>query len=238
MRLVPATKRETMMMRKPMMTNVTLKQALPVAHLVADADAGDGAAACILGDMYREGLGGLRYSPKEAFRWYAISALTNDADGQNNLGACYEHGLGCKQSYTQAVKWYRVSASQQMGTASMNLGCCYASGHGVPVDREKAIELFRIAVAQGEDKGREELERLGVPVSPEEPEVPPRRCVELVDVTEQCAGQVFGFTGVGPGEHGGAGAKGEALRDEAAAEDEPIRREPVAMRKDSEPSEG
>ena len=66
------------------------------------------------------------------------------------------------------MKWYRVSAAQRMGTASMNLGCCYASGHGVPVDREKAIELFRIAVAQGEDKGREELERLGVPVSPEE----------------------------------------------------------------------
>jgi hypothetical protein len=194
MRLVPATKRE-MMMRKPMMTNVTPKQAFPVAHLVADADAGDGAAACILGDMYREGLGGLRYSPKETFRWYAKSALTGDAEGQNNLGACYEHGLGCKQSYAQAVKWYRVSAAQRMGTASMNLGCCYASGHGVPADREKAIELFRIAVAQGEDKGREELERLGVPVSPEAPEASLRRGVEVVDVTEASVDDVFGVVG-------------------------------------------
>ena len=35
------------------------------------AESGDGAAACRLGDMYHEGLGGLRYSPKQTYRWYA-----------------------------------------------------------------------------------------------------------------------------------------------------------------------
>ena len=58
------------------------------------AESGDGAAACRLGDMYHEGLGGLRYSPKETYRWYARSALAGDANGQNNVGACFEHGLG------------------------------------------------------------------------------------------------------------------------------------------------
>ena len=41
-----------------------------------------------LGDMCREALGGLRYSPKQTYRWYAKSALAGDANGQNNLGAC------------------------------------------------------------------------------------------------------------------------------------------------------
>ena len=41
------------------------EQAQGFGWLVAAANRGDGAAACILGDMYREGLGGLRYSPKE-----------------------------------------------------------------------------------------------------------------------------------------------------------------------------
>ncbi len=39
------------------------EQALAFARLMEAANRGDGAAACTLGDMYREGLGGLRYSP-------------------------------------------------------------------------------------------------------------------------------------------------------------------------------
>ena len=39
------------------------EQALAFARLMEAANGGDGAAACTLGDMYREGQGGLRYSP-------------------------------------------------------------------------------------------------------------------------------------------------------------------------------
>lgn len=130
------------------------------ARLMEAADRGDGGAACRLGDMYREALGGLRYSPKQAFHWYARSAMAGDANGRNNLAACYEHGLGCSQSYRHAVKWYRLAAAQHLGTASMNLGYCYLRGHGVPADQGEALRLFRLAVAQGEEKARAEVERL------------------------------------------------------------------------------
>ena len=129
-------------------------------RLVEAADRGDGGAACRLGDWWREGLRGLRYGPQQAFRWYARSALAGDAFGQNNLGACYEHGLGCPQSYAKAVKWYRIAAAQCQGTASMNLGYCYLRGHGVPPDRGEALRLFRLAVQQGEPKAQPEVERL------------------------------------------------------------------------------
>lgn len=140
---------------------MTREQALAFAQLMRDAKRGDGSAACRLGDMYREGLGGVRFSPTETHRWYGRSALAGDANGQNNLGACYEHGLGCRQSYARAVKWYRLSAAQNCGTATMNLGYCYLRGHGTAADRAEALRLFRLAVMQGEPKAADELERLG-----------------------------------------------------------------------------
>ena len=170
------------------------EQAKAFAELVQAANGGDGHAACQLGDMCREGLGGLRFSPKAAHRWYAQSAMAGDANGQNNLGACYEHGLGCAQSYPKAVKWYRLSAARKLGTASMNLGYCYLRGHGVPADKVQALRLFRVAVEQGEPKAADELERLGEPV--EDSKVKMRRGIRFVDETE--SGKHVGFVGIGP----------------------------------------
>lgn len=161
------------------------EQAREFVRLHSAAERGDGGAACRLGDMYREGLGGLRHSPRQTFRWYSRSALAGDANGQNNLGACYEHGLGCAQSYPKAVKWYRLSAAQSLGTATMNLGYCHLRGHGLPADTGEALRLFRLAVEQGEDKAQQEVEQL---------ETGPR--VRFVDVTEP--GRNLGLAGVEP----------------------------------------
>ena len=139
---------------------MTAEQAEAFARLVEAAGRGDGGAACRLGDMYREGLGGLQYSPKQTYHWYARSAMAGDAWGQNNLGACYEHALGCAQSYAKAVKWYRRAVAQGNATAYMNLGYCSLRGHGVPGDKAEALRLFREAVARGEDRAAREVEQL------------------------------------------------------------------------------
>ncbi len=163
-------------MTRELLFLMTAEQALAFARLVEAAERGDGAAACELGDRYRVGAGGLRYSPQQTFRWYSRSALAGDANGQCNLGACYEHGLGCAQSYIKAVKWYRLATAQRLGTASMNLGYCYLSGRGVTVDKGEALRLFRLAVEQGETKAVQEVERLEVMVA--------RPKVRIVYVTE------------------------------------------------------
>ncbi len=136
------------------------EQAREFARLLGAAERGDGAAACRLGDMCREGLGGLRFSPKQTYRWYAKSALAGDPNGQNNLGACYEHGLGCTQSYPKAVKWYRLAAAQGLAYASSNLGYCHLRGHGVPADKATALAWFQKALAQGDERAEEMVERL------------------------------------------------------------------------------
>jgi len=186
MRLVLATKREVIMGDRKLLFMANVEQANALAGLIQAANRGDGGAACRLGDMYREGLGGLRYSPKETHRWYSRSALARDANGQNNLGACYEHGLGCAQSYPKAVKWYRLSAEQKLATASMNLGYCHLRGHGLPADKVEALRLFRLAVEQGEDKARKEVERLEGPMK--------RPRVRFVDVT--VPGRNLGIVGL------------------------------------------
>ena len=58
-------------MTRELLFLMTAEQALAFARLVEAAERGDGAAACELGDRYRVGAGGLRYSPKETYRWYA-----------------------------------------------------------------------------------------------------------------------------------------------------------------------
>jgi len=195
MRLVLATKREVDMSERKLMFLMSQEQAEAFAGLLEAAERGDGAAAGRLGDMYREGLEGLRYSPKETHRWYAKSALMGNANGQCNLGACYEHGLGCAQSYVKAVKWYRLSAAQGLGTASMNLGYCYLSGHGVPVDKAEALRLFREAVERGEERAAHEVERLE-----ETPGLRPNvrwiRRIRFVDETQP--GTHLGLGGVEP----------------------------------------
>ena len=173
------------------------EQALRFAGLLEAGESGDGAAACTLGDMYRVGSDGLRASPKQAFRWYSRAALAGDPEGQNNLGACFEHGLGCQQSYAKAVKWYRLSAAKQVGTASMNLGYCYLRGKGMPQDRREALRLLRLAVRQGEPKAAEELEQLGEPL--EEPQF--TTTVEFKDMTQN--GVHFGLTVAPPSASGG-----------------------------------
>lgn len=162
-----------------------LLSAQSVAILERAAVRGDGDAACRLGDLYRLGSGGVRFSPAQAYRWYTRSALVGDANGQCNLGACYEHGIGCTQSYIKAVKWYRLSAAQAIGTASMNLGYCTLHGRAVRQDKGQALRLFRLAVEQGEARAQPEVERL------EETMASPK--VRIVYVTE--LGKHFGVVG-------------------------------------------
>jgi TPR repeat protein len=140
---------------------LTLEQAYEFTHLLTAAKEGSGAAACILGDMYREGRGGLRHSPRRTFIWYARSALAGDPDGQNNLGVCYEAGFGCRQDYRLALKWYGRAAAQKSSVGTYNTGLCYLNGRGVPASRVEALVWFRNALSLGHEPARDKLRECG-----------------------------------------------------------------------------
>jgi uncharacterized protein len=148
------------MIERPRSVEVSARDALELATRIERAEAGSGDDMCRLGDLYREGKRGVRRDSRRAFVWYARSALAGDSWGQNNLGACYEHGFGCDQSYARAVKWYQCAVNQGHPTAAMNLAYCRLHGRGVAADKALALELFRYALRGGEERARQEVARL------------------------------------------------------------------------------
>ena len=122
--------------------------------LMNDARNGDSEAARKIGDMYREGTHGIKYSQRSAYRWYAESALGGSPVGQNNVGAAFENGVGCTQSFAKAAKWYRLSADQGFGVAMANLGFLYLNGYGVKPDRAEALSWFKRGAAAGCPKSK------------------------------------------------------------------------------------
>jgi uncharacterized protein len=120
-----------------------------LAQLMHDVDRGDRDAAWKIGDLYREATHGTKYSPRSAYRWYAQSALGGSAIGQNNVGAAFENGVGCTQSYAKAAKWYRLSAAQGFGVAMANLGFLHLNGYGVKRDRKEALRWFKLGAKAG-----------------------------------------------------------------------------------------
>ena len=131
---------------------------MDLAKLLDDARSGNRDAAWQLGDLYREAAHGVKYSPKQAFRWYAESALAGSATGQNNVGAAFENGLGCQQNYAKAAKWYRIAAEQGLNTAMANLAFLYLHGYGIRPDKAEALKWFQRGAAAGCRKSKKMVE--------------------------------------------------------------------------------
>jgi TPR repeat protein len=131
---------------------------MDLAKLFDEARGGNRDAAWQLGDLYREAAHGMQYSPKQAFRWYAESALAGSPTGQNNVGAAFENGLGCKQSYAKAAKWYRIAAEQGLNVAMSNLAFLYLNGYGTKPDKAEALEWFKRGAAAGCRKSKKMVE--------------------------------------------------------------------------------
>ena len=127
----------------------------------AAAEAGDGAAAYRLGNLFREGIR-LPCRPRVAFRWYVRGALAGDAEAMNNLGACYHNAFACERDMGNAIHWYTRAAEAGSVIALDNLGCCYLEGDGVPEDPERAASYFRLAHAQGDARAAGRLAEMGL----------------------------------------------------------------------------
>ena len=90
-------------------------------------------------------------NPQEVSRFKDTKALAEkgDAEGQLNLGDCYNMGLGVAKDYVEAVKWYRKASEQGDLLAQTILGHCYAAGEGVAKDQ---IEAYAYWNQEGTDK--------------------------------------------------------------------------------------
>jgi TPR repeat protein len=120
-----------------------------IAELERLAKAGDGAAASLLGDHYREG-DAVSQDSDLAFRWYSRGADLGDRHAQNNLGSMFLNGLGCERDPARAIDCYRKSAEQGLAIAQYNLAKRYYGGDGIDQDYAEARNWFEKASVQGE----------------------------------------------------------------------------------------
>jgi TPR repeat protein len=70
-------------------------------------------------------------------------------EAQNNLGQCYEQGLGLPRDYQEAAFWFGKAAEQGHATAQFNLGVMYEFGRGLALDFGQAVAWYDKAAEQG-----------------------------------------------------------------------------------------
>ncbi|SIQ60760.1 tetratricopeptide repeat protein [Pseudacidovorax sp. RU35E] len=95
------------------------------------------AAACVLGDFFRQGLGGAPRDPAQAVRWDRRMAGSNEAcapRAQFELYRAYWTGEGVARHVPTAMRWLKMSAEAGNPRAQRALGRAYDRGEGVSRD--------------------------------------------------------------------------------------------------------
>lgn len=85
------------------------------------AEKGDTYAACLLGEIYSEGIE-TKLNYAEAAKWYALAAENGNGTGENNLANLYLVGQGVPKDYAKAAELYTRAMDHGAGsTAKYNL---------------------------------------------------------------------------------------------------------------------
>jgi TPR repeat protein len=108
-----------------------------------EADASDGAAMTLLGELYNQGLG-VRQDSLEAARWYRLAAERGDAHAMASLGLMTADGRGVTKDTAAARTWFEKAAGLGEPTAAYNLALLLLAS-GAEADVAMAARLLRIA---------------------------------------------------------------------------------------------
>ena len=117
---------------------------------------GDANAACILGIMFRDGIG-VQQDDAEAFKWFELGARLGSASSQNSLGLRYENGQGVARDLKKAQELFIEADRQGDADAGFNLATMYILGLGVERDERTAIHWLERAASHGNQNAVEAL---------------------------------------------------------------------------------
>ena len=77
----------------------------------------------------------------------------------DNLGTCYDFGVGVDEDLTKAFELYEKSALLGFSFGMWSVGNCYKNGSGVAKDISKAKEWYAKSAAQGEKDAQTQLDK-------------------------------------------------------------------------------
>ena len=93
----------------------------------------------------------------KAFEAYLKLAGEGISDAQNNLGYCYQNGIGITKDEKKAFEWYLKAANEGNLYAQYNLGICYQNGIGINKDDKKALEYYIKSAERGNSDAQNKL---------------------------------------------------------------------------------
>ena len=96
---------------------------------------------------------GVAVNATESCNWWEAAARQQDANAANNVGRCFESGIGRGKSYPDAAVWYRRAADGGSAYGMYNLGLAYEYGRGIAQSFELAAEWFNKSLAGKLDAG-------------------------------------------------------------------------------------
>ncbi len=119
-------------------------------YLRKAADANNALALYNLGVMHAHGSRyGIEFDPVQAFACYLKAAGLGNLDASNNLGVCYQNGVGCVRDLRAAFEKYREAAERGHAVAISNCGYMKELGLGTPADTAEALRFYRQAAERG-----------------------------------------------------------------------------------------
>ncbi len=117
--------------------------------LIAQAEAGDVEAMCMVGDCYNKGMH-TEPDDKLSHKYYKMAADSGHVRASIMTGIDYQSGIGVRQDYAAAEVYLEFAAKQGHPFAQYLLGLQFLSGNAGLFGREKkAFSLFEKAAMQG-----------------------------------------------------------------------------------------
>ena len=120
-----------------------------VATLEPAAAKGDGEAAFLLGEIYRNGANGYPADPAKAAAWYRRGAELNETSSMFRLGVQLQDGSGVAKSEAEAFQWFERAAKRGGTRAAYYAGDALMNGIGAAKDPARAIPYLKQASEDG-----------------------------------------------------------------------------------------
>ena len=120
---------------------------------------GFGEAYKVLGDMYRNGNGGVCQDFRKAYYYYSKGAEVQDKGCMYYKGYMLTKGLGCKQSYEDAVQAFLPAANWPDAKSLYMIGVFLRNGYGLVKDLPLASNSLKRAARMHCKEAKEELAR-------------------------------------------------------------------------------
>ena len=114
---------------------------------------------CVLGELYRCGLGGLEKDSSKAVELFRLAVAQKLDWAQCSLGEM--KGWYSDQHKAEALRLYQLAGTQGFSKALHHIASChlYCTG-GVPKNKDEAICWFRLAQAAGSLDAKWDLQSL------------------------------------------------------------------------------